>query len=497
MLYVNIIINILFIFLIIKSNKDDKKEWLTGIDKKKHSLNFLYPMTRQVLIKTGLEKKLINKADIYEKIRAVHVSDNQETQVKLYWYQKMSMIILCVLIFSNFSLITQIKERTSNSNEFDTKLTRPEDGMGDETLVLKFRMENERDKEDYYEDEIVIHNKERIYTETQWKEVLEEAIPYLEGVMLGENEDANHVDKRLNFISRIPKTSIMVEWIPKDYLLIASDGNINNREMDNEKEETLVTAILKYQDKKVEHTIPITILPITLEKDEKLYKDLVRTLDNTAQVNETHKNWKLPERIGKYLITWEMPETNSSISLFILGLFASVLLWFYKDKELGDKMKLRNNQMLLDYPEIINKFNLLVNAGMTIKQAWIKISEDYKNTTYNSGGEIRYAYEEMLLTVNEFKLGIPEANAYEQFGQRVGLLPFMKFGSMLVQNLKKGNKGMVDLLQREAREAFQERKERAKRLGEEASTKLLGPMLVMLIIVLIIIMIPAFMSFSI
>ncbi|NLJ96681.1 MAG: hypothetical protein GX321_05970 [Clostridiales bacterium] len=496
MLYVNIAINILFLILFIDSRKNHK-EGLTAIDKKKYSLYFLYPITRQLFIRTGLDKKLISRTDISEKIRAIHLTDSQEIQVKLYWYQKISIIILCILISSNFSLISQIIERSSHSIKFDTRLIRPEDGQGDETLALRFRMEHERDKEDFYEDVIIVQNRERRYTESEWKEVLKEAIPYLEREMLGDNEDANHVNRKLNFISQIPKTSIMVEWIPKDYLLITSDGEINNKDMGDEKVETLVTAILKYQDKKVEHTIPITILPMTFEKDEKLYKDLVSTLDKASQTKETDKNWNLPQRLGKYLITWERQESTSSISLFVLGLFASALVWFYKDKELEDKIKLRNNQMLLDYPEIINKFNLLVNAGMTIKQAWIKISEDYKHTADNKGGEIRYAYEEMLLTVNEFKLGIPEAKAYEQFGMRVGLLPFMKFGSMLVQNLKKGNKGMVDLLQREAREAFHERKETAKRLGEEASTKLLGPMLMMLIIVLIIIMIPAFISFSI
>ena len=495
MLYINIIINVMFLTLFIISRKDHK-EGPRDIDKKKYSLYFLYPMTRKLLIKTGLEKKLINKADIYEKIRAINVSDNHEYQVKLYWYQKISMLILCILIFSNFSLIAQIKEKTSSSNTFETKLARPEDGKGGETLALKFRMENERDKKDYYEDEIIIQNNQRIYTDTEWETVLEEVIPYLENAMLGENEDSSHVEKNLNFINQIPETSILVEWIPKDYLLIDSDGVINNEDMDCDKEDTLVTAILKYQDKKVEHTMPITILPMALGKDERLFKDLINTLDKAAQANETDKNWNLPERIDRYVITWKMSKSNSSISLFLLGLFASVLLWFFKDKELEDKMKLRNNQMLLDYPEIINKFNLLVNAGMTIKQAWIKISEDYKHTIDNNGGEIRYAYEEMLLAVNEFRLGIPEANAYEQFGKRVGLLQFMKFSSMLVQNLKKGNKGMVDLLEREAMEAFQERKETAKRLGEEASTKLLGPMLIMLIIVLVIIMIPAFISFS-
>lgn len=496
MLYANIIIIILFFIFFIKVN-GNSKDWLIGIDKKKHSLYFLYPMTRFILEKTGLQKSLIKKDDINEKIRALHISDNQERQVKLYWYQKTSLLILCVLLFSGFSLIHQVQEKVNNISVFETQLTRPEDGQGDEVFKLEFRMENENNREDYYEDEILIQNNERIYTDSQLKDILNKAIPYLELEMLGENKDAKHVDKNLNFISLIPETSITVEWIPEEYLLITSDGKINNRNMDSEKEETLVTAILKYHDKKVEHTMPITILPAKLNDNEELYKDLEKSLNVRAETNSTSTKWTLPDQLGEYSITWERPKSNSSITLLILGLFAAVLLWLYKDKELKDQMKQRNNQMLIDYPEIINKFNLLINAGMTIKQAWTKISEDYKHTVDKKKGKTRYVYEEMLLTVHELKLGIPEANAYEQFGKRVGLLPFMKFSSMLVQNLKKGNKDLVNILGREAMEAFQERKETAKRLGEEASTKLLGPMLIMLIIVLIIIIVPAFISFNI
>lgn len=192
-----------------------------------------------------------------------------------------------------------------------------------------------------------------------------------------------------------------------------------------------------------------------------------------------------------------MPGNNIAFRVLFIGIIGSVLLWVFMDKALDDKMKIRKNQMLLDYPEIINKFNLLVNAGMTIRQAWNKISDDYKQSNRLDKGQKRYVYEEMQVTLYELKLGVPEVNAYEQFGQRIGLMPYMKFSSMLVQNLKKGNKNMVDLLKQEAMEAFQERKETAKRLGEEASTKLLGPMMIMLLIVLIIILIPAFISFQI
>lgn len=497
MLYVNLLLIIVLVLLFIRSKGYRQGFYLDkDIDKKKHSLYFLYPLAEYLLTKTGLEKRLINKISINEKIRALYISDQEDLQIRLYWYRKVSFLLVIIFAFSSLSLITSIQDKSNNPKAFNSYLIRPEVGEGDEHLKLKFKVENERDQDLILEDEIIIRNKERIYTDKEWEEILDKAIHYLELAMLGTNEDAAHVDKNLNFIKTIPGTGINVEWEPKEYRLVSSKGEIYNNLLDNEKIETSVKAILTYGDRKVEHTIPITILPMKVSDKEILYHNLQDLLDKTEKDTETAKEWSLPRQLGDYRLTWQKSESNSAFIIIILGLLAAVFTWFYRDKELDNKIKLRNNQMLLDYPEIINKFNLLVNAGMTIKQAWIKISEDYKGKIDSDSNNMRYAYEEMLLTVHELKLGIPESNAYERFGKRAGLLPYMKFSSILVQNLKKGNRGMVDLLKRESMETFHERKERAKKIGEEASTKLLGPMLIMLVIVLIIIMIPAFISFS-
>ena len=66
-----------------------------------------------------------------------------------------------------------------------------------------------------------------------------------------------------------------------------------------------------------------------------------------------------------------------------------------------------------------------------------------------------------------------------------------------MQNLRMGSKGFLQLLNEEVESSFMERKNSAKKMGEEAGTKLLFPMLMMLIVVLIIIMAPAFMNFNI
>ncbi len=57
---------------------------------------------------------------------------------------------------------------------------------------------------------------------------------------------------------------------------------------------------------------------------------------------------------------------------------------------------------------------------------------------------------------------------------------------------KKRNQGLTNLLQREAQEAFEERKNMAKKLGEEAGTKLMIPLFLMLAVVFVIVTVPAF-----
>jgi flagellar motor component MotA len=72
----------------------------------------------------------------------------------------------------------------------------------------------------------------------------------------------------------------------------------------------------------------------------------------------------------------------------------------------------------------------------------------------------------------------------------------LKFSSLIVQNLKKGSRELVNLLELEAIDAFEERKNQAKKYGEEAGTKMLFPMVGMLVVVMGIIMFPALVSFS-
>ena len=72
--------------------------------------------------------------------------------------------------------------------------------------------------------------------------------------------------------------------------------------------------------------------------------------------------------------------------------------------------------------------------------------------------------------------------------------PYLKLSSLLEQNRKTGLKNLRQMLDDDVADAFEERKNLAKKQGEEAGTKLLLPMFMLLAIVMVIVVVPAFMS---
>ena len=132
---------------------------------------------------------------------------------------------------------------------------------------------------------------------------------------------------------------------------------------------------------------------------------------------------------------------------------------------------------------------------MSMSNIFYRLGEDYQRNR-EKGGEKRYVYEEILLVCRELDNGISETAAYTNFGKRCRSGHYSKLSTLLISNLKKGNGELLKALQEEADRSFEQRRSIARQMGEEAGTKLLLPMMIMLGVTLVIIMIPAYFSFS-
>ena len=229
-----------------------------------------------------------------------------------------------------------------------------------------------------------------------------------------------------------------------------------------------------------------------VNETEQKQKELREIIEEYNQQKQDPDYYYLPDSWDGQTLKWQKPGESTGTLLAALALFAAVVLMLKKAREQQEEMAKRAEQLLMDYPSLIMKFTLLIQAGMTVRRAFQKISSDYLRNCPKEG---RYAYEAVTTTCHEMESGVAELEAYRRFGERCGQMKYKTFSTILIQNLQKGGHRMADLLEKEALEAWDERKRKARVMGETAATKLLVPMIMMLAVVMAIIMIPAFLSF--
>ena len=156
------------------------------------------------------------------------------------------------------------------------------------------------------------------------------------------------------------------------------------------------------------------------------------------------------------------------------------------DSKLNADIRKRKMDIMLDFPDFLVKLTLLVNAGMNVSNAWEKVSE---------GTDISKALgRELHMALTEIKSGKSESKAYEDFAKRCRIQEVTRVVSVLLQNIRKGNAELVPILRIHANECWEMRKNAAKKLGEEASSKMLLPMAIMLMSILLIVMTPAILA---
>lgn len=177
---------------------------------------------------------------------------------------------------------------------------------------------------------------------------------------------------------------------------------------------------------------------------------------------------------------------DATFTIFsIVLLILSVMM---KDKELDAKLEKNNSLIKIEFAEFINQLSLLVGAGLTVTGAWKKIAE--KND------EKHPLYRGVMKVQKSLNKGVSFNHALETFAMDYQTKEISRFVSVLIQNYIKGNDNIVMTLDQQANEALESRKREVMIIGERANTKLLFPMMLILIAIFIMLSIPAMLMFS-
>ncbi len=370
--------------------------------------------------------------------------------------------VLLTLFLADVLALSVSAEAAQKTVLFGREIARPD--YGERTREVTLKAEPDGGTFD-----LQVHARK--YTKEQADAMEEELAPKLRALILGDNPDLFHVRKNLNLVRKAEGYPFRISWSATSYTYLDTDGTVHAEEIPRDESSSLVlTAALSLDGNRWEEKFP---------EEE--------SAEETALV--------LPDTVEGTALSWQQVLEDESLKVFLLMVAAAGLIFGAGHRDLAAKVKKREQELSLDYPQLVTKLVLFLGTGMAVRNAFRRISDDYL-AGRKKGGEKRYVYEEILVMCHELESGVPESAAYGKFGSRCGLRSYTRLCSLLVQNLRKGNAELLARLQEEADAAMELRKDTARKLGEEAGTKLLVPMIMMLIVVMMMITIPAYLGFA-
>jgi hypothetical protein len=361
-----------------------------------------------------------------------------------------------------------------------------------------------REGSDYGTYTVTVHARQ--FTRKEAEDRAQEILGQFPESLLGENESADRIRSPLVMPQALQVRPFTLSWESSRYAVLDTDGSIFNTDYrQDQAEEVELTAVLTCGEYRFQKKMDLVVRAPLRDEQQKLQDAVGTALLEAEKESADREIFKLPDSAEGLALVWREKVEDASAGVLILGLVICILVWYVTDYRLHEKTRERNRQLAIDYPQLTSKFVLYMGAGMSVRNVFYKCAEEYRLKTAagsrkgkgNIGaGSGRWLYEEVLLVCNELDSGVPEADAYMHFGRRCRLRQYTKFCTLLVQNLRRGNDTLLQVLREEAETSFEERKNLVRELGEEAGTRLLLPMMIMLGITMLMIIVPAYFSFS-
>ncbi len=341
--------------------------------------------------------------------------------------------------------------------------------------------------------EIPIDVLEEQYTLEELEDLYTSYLIELENTMIGENQFTKKVTTDLYFPTSLSQYPFVNEWSTSDYATVDSQGKIHQEDiLENGKAVSIFVKSRYLEFEKVQE-FSVVVYPRELGPKEQVAADLEEAILQHQELTKEQGYMSLPSTYKEEAIIWKLKNQYDNGYALLFSLVIAVLLYLQNQKNQKEKLRKREEQLLFDYATIVNQITLYLGAGMTLRKCFQKMVQDYSDVKVP---QFRYAYEELKNLCQELESGTSENVAYENLGRRCDNRTYLKFTSMLSQNIRKGSSDLLNSLKREVVVAGEEHKAAVRMKAEQATTKLLIPMVMMLGVVMIMIMVPAFMSFQ-
>ena len=400
------------------------------------------------------------------------------------------ILTLTVVIMAGLALFLGMMIKEAGAPD-EIVVTRNRFGQGDKRvpLILKNGKTGRREKYDWILSEVQMNQQEKEQYANRFFHQLKKRV-------LGKNRSWSEVSQPLDFLESLSGYPFEITYRVEDPETIFLDGSLAPQIALLSPDESLATKIqvtAEYEDWTVERTWDVKLI----SKKESGSVDPFGTMkDYLSRLNHQGDGVEEITLSGQwkgYQICTDRPYMDYPlfIGLFVLAgaMLPGIRIW--KIYQQGDLTK---KQVEKDFSSIVHRLALYMGSGLSFMSAVDRISKDYIRRRDGQGK--RYAFEKILIMDKQMKAGVSQTRACRNWGDQFRGTGYQKLSLILIQSFTRGTREARAMMDKEEAEAFRSNVDRARKEGEEASTKLLFPMIIMLAEVTLLVMLPAILQFN-
>ena len=327
--------------------------------------------------------------------------------------------------------------------------------------------------------EVELSVSSRNLTEEEFAAAADAAVESLEKEIFGGNRSSDYVTEDLIFPDTDRTGRLRISWDTDALTVIGRTGTVRREELET-PEVVEITAELTDGIRTRKAGFTATVIPG--RDTETVIEQAVRHLSELEEAGRDESVFQLPEEVDGVSVTAEKSSTKEMIcKLYPIIVFFAAICFFLRESKEKEKLKKREERLQYVFYRFVKRLTLLLGAGESLQGSLLTAASV----------EAQFLTPEIQYAVNRICTGSPEPAVYAELGKNIGQQSYVRLFSTISTAAPRGSSQLLVLLEQEVKDAEAEAKETARRRGEQASQKLLLPMIILMIVVIGIVLFPA------
>ena len=285
------------------------------------------------------------------------------------------------------------------------------------------------------------------------------------------------VTDNINLLKMDEKTGIEMRWESSDPAVLSEEGKLNVIPMESDCETITLSVTMILENISEQMNFDVFVRNNAESYDVSVKNQIHSVAGQVSEIEEGGTIVLPEESEGGMKLKWYRRENSFAILILAAGMLLFFCIYAGRYDRAKNNARKYQESVAADFPAVVDKLVLLLNSGLTVFSALMRISGDYADETQDKASPAAMEIAAIGQRVQNTNSSV--IDEWKQFAIRMESSDILRFCTILEDNMSKGSELSMKL-ENESEELRELRKKNIQKYIRTIDSKMMIPMMMML-----------------